>query len=390
MQIAHVTTFWPTSHFGHTHYTGNLIGGVQAHRPGRHVVLGEGPAAAAETDAWRCVPCWDRRGDYVASVVAGVRDARADIVYLQYSPDLFGDDDRFPRLLARLAEAGVKTIVNQHSIYPARWRSRYAPGRRVRDFDLAIAQHAACVQVHSRRMRDDLIERGVDAARIAVIAHGSVAMPERDVAESRAQLGIPTDGKVVLFFGFIWSGKGLAGLISSFGSVARRVPGAYLYIGGHTRKRAFYTDAYMAYLRARIRLAGVRDRAGLHGGFVAESLVPSVYAAADVVAMPYRQDYSSVSGVVHQTAGTGKLMLCSRISKFDEVREISEDLVVDPYDRAAWARGLERLLTDGEHAARLRAEIVRFAEATSWPAVGAQHVALHERLLGTAPAALAC
>jgi glycosyltransferase involved in cell wall biosynthesis len=381
MRIAHVTTFWPTSHFGHTHYTQNLIRGIQSHRPGQQLVLGEGDAAAAETAEWRCIPCWHRGQDYVDAVAGKLREVGADVAYLQYSPDLFGDDERFPRLCRRLAEAGVKTVANMHSVYPARWRSGYLPGRRIEHFDRAVAEHVGALQVHSQRMRRDFIERGIDPAKIVVIPHGSVAMERRDVAASRRKLGIPVEAKVVLFFGFIWPGKGLDGLITSFARAQRRVPGAFLYVGGHTRKTVLYTRAYMAYLQARLKLAGVGGASKLHGGFVPEEEVPSVYSAADVVAMPYRQDYSSVSGVVHQTAGIGKLMLCSRIAKFDEIREsVSEHLCVDPYDKRAWAEGLERLLTDQPFADKLRAQVVRFGEATSWPSVAAQHVALHERL----------
>jgi glycosyltransferase involved in cell wall biosynthesis len=389
-RIAHITTFWPTNHFGHTHYTDNLIRGIQTHRPGKHIVLGEGPAKAAEEEGWRCVPSWDRHGDYVDSLVNAARAEKIDVAFLQYSPDLFGADNRFPRLLEKLAAAGVKTIVNHHSVYPEKNRSGFQPGGRVVDFDRATATHASCIQVHSQRMRRDFLARGIPDEKLAVIAHGSIAMEKRDPLESKRKLGIPNPerAKVVLFFGFIWLGKGVDHLIGSFAKVAKRVPEAFFYIGGYTRKKALYTHAYMTYLRARLVALGVRKRSKLWGDFVPDAEVPTVYSAADVVAMPYRQDYSSVSGVVHQTAGIGKLMLCSRISKFDEVEEISPALVVDPYDQHAWAESLEKLLTDDAHAERMRAKIVAFAEATSWPAVGAQHLALIDRLLGSSVAAV--
>jgi len=107
-----------------------------------------------------------------------------------------------------------------------------------------------------------------------------------------------------------------------------------------------------------------------------------VYSAGDVVAMPYRQDYSSVSGVVHQTAGIGKLMLCSRIAKFDEVTEsIDPAITVDPHDKGAWVKTLRRLLTDEPWQAELTGKIRRFAEETSWNNVGRLHVETYRRLL---------
>lgn len=379
MKICHVTTFWP-NHLGHTHYTDNLIRAMRAHDPTQHIVLGEHPSAAAETDAYRCVPCFRRSEDYVPPIVAAVRAAGADVAIVQYSNDLFGEDNRLPRLVHELRQQGVKVVVNSHSVYPERRRTGYRPERTAAAFDRALAAEAALITVHSRRMKDDLIARGIPSAKVAVIPHGSKAIEERDPAESRVRLGIPEGAKVVLFFGFVWLGKGIDFLLGVFADVLRRVPDAFLYIGGHTRHQVW--SFYMSYLRARMRLLGISSRSLLSGGYVPDDLVPTVYSAADVVAMPYRQDYSSVSGVVHQTVGVGKLLLCSRISKFDEVTEsIDPALTVGPHDRRAWADTMVRLLTDEAWAAGLRTKIRAFGEATSWQNVGRLHLDTYRRLL---------
>jgi D-inositol-3-phosphate glycosyltransferase len=378
LRIAHVSNFWP-NHLGHAQYTENLINGLRSHRPTQHVVLGEGKSDPVDNERYQCIPCWSRSDDYVEKLVAAAKAAKIDIAYLQYSPDLFGADNRFPRLLQKLTEVGVQTVITTHSVYPTSWKSNYEPGRTIGAFDLATAQSATCFQVHSARMRVELIERGVDPSKIVVIAHGSKALEKRDVVASRQKLGIPANAKVVMFFGVIWLGKGVDGLLTSFAKLQKQVPDAFLYIGGYTRSKAFFSQMYMRYLRTRIKALGLRAK--LWGDYVPEDEVPTLYSAADVVAMPYRQDYSSVSGVLHQTAGIGKLMLCSRISKFDEVAEsISEQLLVDAYDKRAWATSLQRLLTDADHAERMRAKIVRFGEDTSWHNIAGQHIALHDRL----------
>lgn len=387
MRLAHVTNFWP-NRLGHAHYTQNLLDAIhrqQADSP-QQIIIGEGSTAAADTDAYRAIPCWSRSADYVDDVVRALREARADVAYLQYSNDLFGSDDRFPRLLAAIEAAGTRTVVVTHSVYPPAWRSRYRPGRTIRAFDLAVAEAASCIHVHSTRMKTELVDRGVAPAKVVVIPHGSLAMAARDPAASRAELGIPEDAKVVLFFGIIWTGKGLERLLSAFRALHRRVPDAFLYIGGYTRLRRW--GVYVKYLALRARLLGIGSRLRLSGQYVPDDAVPTVYSAADVVAMPYRQDYASVSGVVHQTAGMGKLMLCSRISKFDEVGElISPELLVDPDDTAGWAAGLERLLTDRPFADDMRARIVKFGEDTSWDHVARRHLSLCESLLAGRAAA---
>jgi glycosyltransferase involved in cell wall biosynthesis len=313
-------------------------------------------------------------------VASAAKQVKPDVAIIQHSPDLFGDDNRLPRLVEKLRAMGIHPVVNSHSVYTATQRSGYAPGNTATDFDRAIAQHASLISVHSERMKTDLLVRGIPTEKIVVLPHGSRPMEERDVGASRRELDIPADAKVVLFFGYIWLGKGIDFLLSVFGRVARRMPEAFLYIGGHTRSRKY--SAYVSYLKARAYMLGFGRRARFWGGFVPEDKVPVIYSAADVVAMPYRQDYSSVSGVVHQTSGIGKLMLCSRISKFDEVTmSIDPALTVPENDRDAWVETLVRLLSDDAWAAEMKRKIRAFADATSWTNVGRMHLDAYQKLL---------
>jgi glycosyltransferase involved in cell wall biosynthesis len=378
MKICHLTTFWP-NRFGHTHYTDNLIVGMRRHLPERHDVLAEFGSDAAETEAFRCVPCFSRNADYADGIVAEARKLAVDVMVIQYSNDLFGEDNRFPDLLAKLRAAGIRTVVNTHSVYPGDWPVGFRPGGTAADFDRAMAEHASRIQVHTQRMRDDLLERGISADRIVVIPHGSKPMESRDQLASRRALGLPENAKLVLFFGFIWPGKGLEFLLQAFKDVARQVPDAYLLVAGHTRRSRW--GFYVTYLKARALLLGLGRRSRFWGEYVPEDRVPLIYSAADVVAMPYRQDYSSVSGVVHQTAGIGKLMFCSRIAKFDEVTAIDERLTAPYGDRQAWADSMSRLLTDPVLGDELRAKVLHFGEATSWANVGKTYVELCQRLV---------
>jgi glycosyltransferase involved in cell wall biosynthesis len=378
MKIAHLSTFWPIG-YGLSLYTDLLIAGMRAHRPERHTILAEIGSAPAQTEAYECIPCYRRDEDYVESVAAAAQAAQPDVLIVQYAKDLFGHDNRLPRLVARLRELGVRPVVNAHSVYPENWRSGYRPGRSAAAFDRAVAQNAALITVHSPRMKHDLITRGVAPDLIAVVPHGSRILPEGDVAQSRAQLQIPLDAKVVLFFGFIWLGKGIDFLLEVFRGVQRQIPNAFLLVGGHTRHPRW--SIYVSYLRARAALLGISARCRFWGGFIPQDLVPAVYATADVVAMPYRQDYSSVSGVMHETAGMGKLMICSRIAKFDEVElNIDRALTAAPNDREAWIETTVRLLRDEEWARQMKEKIRRFAEQTSWDNVGKMHVDLYQRL----------
>ena len=380
MRIAHLCTFWPMT-TGLSHYADALIHGMRASRAERHIVLGEIGSLAAETDAYECLPCYRREGDYVESVVEAARAKRVELLVIQYANDLFGDDNRLPRLLAALRPLGIKTVVNAHSVYPAKRRTGFRPGRTAGDFDRAVGNHASLITVHSQRMKSDLVSHGLSPERIVVIPHGTPIMPALAAAECRAKLDLPLDAKIILFFGFIWPGKGIDLLLKVFRDVQRQVPEAFLLVAGHTRRRLW--GSYVDYLKLRGRWMGFASHSRFWGGYVAEDKVAQVYSAADVVAMPYQQEYSSASGVVHQTAAMGKLMLCSRIPKFDEVETaIDPALTVAPSDRAAWTRTMVRLLRDEEWGNQLKTKIRDFAESTSWANVGKMHWEHYARLLG--------
>ncbi|CAN5865944.1 hypothetical protein BH11MYX2_BH11MYX2_27380 [soil metagenome] len=385
MRIAHVTNYWPNE-AGHAYYTENLMNGIHAHHPERQYVIGEGNTEAKETDVYQAAPYWSRHEDYVENVLRGLRETKADVAYLQYSDDLFGADNRLPRLLEAIETQGTRAILVTHSVYPASRKMKFEPGGTVVEFDRACGKAASCMHVHTTRMKTELIERGLDGSKIAVIAHGSLAMEKRDQAASRRELGIPENAKVVLFFGFIWTGKGVERLQSAFRLVLKRVPNAFLYIGGYTRAKKW--GFYVKYLQLRGAMLGISSRSRLSFQYVPKDQVPTVFSASDVVAMPYRQDYASVSGVVHQTAGMGKLMVCSRITKFDEIGEhVSPDLLADPDSTKEWADRIERLLVDDKFAEEMRTKILKFGDDTSWPNVGKQHVELCERLVSGKPAA---
>ncbi len=378
MKLAHLTTFWPITG-GLSHYTNDLIFGMRASRDVRHLVLGQEGSDRVQTEAYACVPCYRRDRDYVEDVTKAAKENEVDVLVIQYAPDLFGDDNRLPRLVASLRAVGVRPVVNMHSIYPEHWRTGFRPERTVGAFDRAIGQQASLITVHSARMKADLVSHGLSPEGIAVIPHGTPTMPKPDQAECRAALGLPQDSKLVLFFGYIWVGKGLEFLLNVFRDVSRQIPNAVLLVAGHTRRRLW--ASYVTYLRLRSRLLGLGARSHFWGGYVPEQKVAQVFGAADVVAMPYLQDYSSVSGVVHQTAAMGKLMLCSRIPKFDEVEAIDPALVAGQKNRGEWSQAMSRLLRDDELAARLRAKVDEFAVRTHWNNVGKLHWEHYDRLM---------
>jgi len=102
MRICHLTTFWPNRLGTRTTRTisSTACVGIAAER---HDVLAEFGSAAAETEAYRCVPCFSRKEDYVEGILAEARKLSPDVVFIQYSNDLSARTTASPDLLASCA-----------------------------------------------------------------------------------------------------------------------------------------------------------------------------------------------------------------------------------------------------------------------------------------------
>ena len=117
--------------------------------------------------------------------------------------------------------------------------------------------------------------------------------------------------KVVLFFGQIKGTKGLDLLIEALPVVANEVPEVLLLIAGRPWKTSFSQFDQL------IDKLNVRARCRLHIGFVPNDKVGDFYAAADLVALPYRRIYQS--GVLLMAMSYAWPVIVSDLSGMTEI-----------------------------------------------------------------------
>ena len=95
------------------------------------------------------------------------------------------------------------------------------------------------------------------------------------------------------------------------------------------------------------------------------------FAAADVLAMPYR--HISQSGVLYLALSLGVPVVATTVGALPEVlRHDDSALLVPPESPAMLADALSRLLGDSELRGRLAQGGRRLADEHSWPAIAAQ------------------
>lgn len=305
-------------------------------------------------------PAWLRGVRYVRGSVRallGAKLGRAHIAHFHFFH--VGPLEFFNVALAKLL--GMKVVVTAHDVrsFVERLSVPWMAKAAYRAADGTIAQSEV-----SRRE----LEAGVRAGgKMDVIPHGNYLPFIEDVPsqeDAKARIGVPKEAPVILFFGQIKEVKGLDVLIEAMPEILREHPGTLLVVAGKVWK-----DDFRRY-QARIEELGISANCVLHIRYVPDSEVKNYYAAADIVALPYRRIYQS--GVLLMAMSYGKPVVVSDIDGMTEVVSDGVNGYVFPSgDSKALAAKLADALSDPE-ALRLVGEraLSHVRERNDWVRIG--------------------
>lgn len=181
----------------------------------------------------------------------------------------------------------------------------------------------------------------VNSGRINPVADPIYEEPslyrDKSSLEARGALGIPENVIVILFFGSMFFGKGLDILLDAFDLLPKDY---FLLIASGSATLNMEIDKEKFVGKQKMHL----------DTFIAESDVPTVFSASDIVCMPYRESYlDGTSGVLVQSALSGKPICVPDIRPFNEI--IGKFLVGSlfiPGDSTALANALKEIHSTGE------------------------------------------
>ncbi len=213
---------------------------------------------------------------------------------------------------------------------------------------------------------------GVDAAAVSVIPNGLEPDQPRTVDEAgfRDRLGLGAH-PFVLFVGRLNAIKGPDLLLEAFCRARQRLPGHHLVLAG--------PDEGM-----RPRLERTADERGAAAvvhltGHLDAPAKAAAYHAADLLAVPSRQEAMSIVALEAGAAGT-PVLLTDRCG-FGEVAGAGGGLVV-PATVAGLAGGLAELLGGGADLAAMGARLRRMAlDRFTWDRAALEYLSLYRRLL---------
>jgi glycosyltransferase involved in cell wall biosynthesis len=253
---------------------------------------------------------------------------------------------------ARLARRGAtpKRIFLCHNVEP------HEPTPLDRWFGGMGLSAADAFLVHARAEAERLRDRAAGRP-VRVHPHPSYEVfsrrrPSRE--EARARLG--AHGRVVLFFGYVRPYKGLADLLEAL-KRARADSWDRLYVVGE-----FYEprDRYAGLLAD----PAIAPKVTVVDRYVANEEVAEYFAAADVVALPYRS--ATGSGIAQVAFGAGVPVVATRTGGLEDVVEDGvSGLLVPPSDPDQLARALERFFLE-DWGPRLREGVARGRARFTW------------------------
>jgi glycosyltransferase involved in cell wall biosynthesis len=283
----------------------------------------------------------------------------------------------FVRDLRRMRARGLRLLWTCHNLLPHESHSR-AVDIAVR---IALSRFADVTVVHSadaaRKLRRWFGHTGPLVTTLMGNFSGFYPDPPSR-AEARAALGLPAEGVVLLFFGYLRPYKGVDALIRAFRQLPDR--DVSLVVAGGYISQAFRDEV--------VGIAAGDPRVRLFLGVVPDADVSRYFAAADLVALPFRRILTSASLMLALSQGVPVIVPATRALSDYINDDVASVLPPDePLERglaAAVAAVRSGRLQAGE---RVRAWASTFTwEATTAPVAAAMRAA---RLPARPPGALA-
>lgn len=205
----------------------------------------------------------------------------------------------------------------------------------------------------SRAIRDEFLGAGVPPQKIAHIPHGvdtgrfRPATPDERRA-LRQRLGLPLDGRIIIYTGRLLRGKGLEALITAFRLIAAAEPSAHLVIVGSGLGQSLSVEAD---LHAAAQVDALAGRVTFAGRV---DTVEDWLRASDVFAFPSMFEALGIALV--EAAACGLPAVASRTGGIvDVVEDGRSGMLVPAGDMTALWTALHRLVKDADLAREMGA-----------------------------------
>jgi len=297
-----------------------------------------------------------------------------DLIHLQYTPDLYGQGMGFTFLpvVARI-RSGPPAVVTFHTLVGGSlWSRVVAPVLLLTARWSISANEEVSAMIHRRLPW--LAGRCTEIPIGANIPTNPAGAPR----VSRAALGLPQEGPLLVHFGLLYPGKGLETLFAALSQLLCVQPHVTLVVVGDNR---IENMGYLEDLKALAERLGVASSI-MWMGHRSGDEVSRILSAADLFVVPYDDGISIRRGSLMAGLAHG-CPVVSTVSSLPSayLRDGDNIALVPPKDAAALASRIVSLLAQPEEAACLGKAALALAERFTWPVLAKETRALYAGLL---------
>jgi D-inositol-3-phosphate glycosyltransferase len=276
-----------------------------------------------------------------------------------------------------------KVVLTAHNVNAGRRDSKDSLlNRFTLTIQYTLADH---IFVHTRRMKDELVERfHIDKNCVTIIPYGiNNAVPNTNLtpAEARRRLGIRESERTILFFGAIKQYKGLEYLVAAFQQIAAADGDCRLIIAGERKKGS---EEYLRRILETIDQDSSQRQVIQRIAFIPDDETEVYFKAADVAVLPYTEIFQS--GILFLAYSFGLPVIATDVGSFrEDIVEGRSGFVCKPSDSNDMAATIRKYFESDsyKHLERRRREIRDSALSRhSWDAVGNLTRYVYAGLLG--------
>jgi len=307
-----------------------------------------------------------------------------DVVHVQHEYGLFQHHDAFIMLLKFLKKKGIKTVVTLHTVFPyGTWQSGVID---------SIKSNAGAVIAHTPEAYA-AISLAKGSARVIRIPHGTRANVQAGDRDTGLEfMNIPHHFRSARFggaIGFISPGKNIHETIKAWSAGVNRglidVSRWGFIIVGDVDENVFF---YQRSLEDHKRDCGYGENIFLVPKFIPRNMMRHVMAALDFAVLNTTSSgVLSASGQVHALAAHGVPFCAAERPIYRDAINAGAIPFALGTEEATTAytlmtvNAIAALCSNDTMRADMKASLMRYAKATSWPVQADRHIEVYKELL---------
>ena len=274
-------------------------------------------------------------------------------------------------MILRLKRKRIKIILTIHEIFP---HKPFLGGRADMKIINKMYELSDLLLVHNDSLKNELSDLfPLYHDKIRVIPHGYFDLQRSpvDVTTLKKKYHVPSDKKILLFFGTIRENKGLDMLLDVMKDAKKDF---FLLIAGQI---AGMSEPSADHYKNKIKNNNINDSVYWVERYITEEEAAEVFKIADTVVLPYRKSFHAQSGVLNLAIGYEKPCVVSDVGGIGEtVRNYDLGIVVQPENMEDLQKGIIRVFEDN-----IKFGFDKYKNDNNWDRVCDNLISTYEELM---------